>query len=97
MLNKQSIGKRIKEARQFANITQNQIAKELGIKQQAYSRFETGVFEVDYEMLIYLCNRFKVSADYLLGIENEDGTRIKVNNSFNNNNGNIQVGSNKNK
>jgi transcriptional regulator with XRE-family HTH domain len=91
MINKKEIGKRIKEARKEQNLTQKEIANELGIKQQAYSRFENGEFELDYEKIIFLCKKYKTSADYLLGLENEDGTKTynienngKYINSFNN-------------
>jgi transcriptional regulator with XRE-family HTH domain len=76
IINRKKIGERIKEARQIARITQKQLAIEMNMKQQAYSRFETGIFELDYEKIIYICKRLQVSADYLLGLENEDGTKI---------------------
>ena len=36
--------------------------------QQQYSRFENGVFELNYDQLAYLCRLFDVSSDYLLGL-----------------------------
>ncbi len=46
----------------------------------------------DYNALIKLRIFFNVSADYLLGLEDESGTKI-INNSFNNfnNNGTINI------
>ena len=59
---------RLKEARLSCGISQKQIAAELGILQPAYNRFERGKFQLNYEQLYYLCRRFEVSADYLLGL-----------------------------
>ncbi|MDR2201924.1 MAG: helix-turn-helix domain-containing protein [Clostridiales bacterium] len=69
MIDKKTIGERIKEARQAAGITQKRLAAELKLVQQAYSRFETGVFELDYEKLIYIAKRLDVSTDYILGLD----------------------------
>lgn len=33
--------------------------------QQQYSRFENGVFELNYEQIIKLCKLFEITADYL--------------------------------
>lgn len=66
---KNEVGRRIKEARRIAGYTQNQVAQKLLMPQQQYSRFENGIYELNYEQMIFLCRLFDVSADYLLGIE----------------------------
>ncbi|MBQ3493689.1 MAG: helix-turn-helix transcriptional regulator [Clostridia bacterium] len=66
---KVALGKRLKEARIIAGYTQKQVAEKLLMTQQQYSRFENGIFELNYEQLAFLCNLYHVSADYLLGIE----------------------------
>ncbi|MCL2847763.1 MAG: helix-turn-helix domain-containing protein [Firmicutes bacterium] len=66
---KKEIGERIKESRKYANMTQSEVAKILRMTQQQYSRFENGVFELSYSDLIRICKLYKVSADYLLGLE----------------------------
>ncbi len=47
----------------------------------------------DYNALIKLRLYFDVTADYLLGLEDETGTKTYINNSFNNfsNNGNFKI------
>ena len=66
---KVALGKRLKEARIIAGYTQKQVAEKMLMTQQQYSRFENGIFELNYEQLVFLCNLYHVSADYLLGIE----------------------------
>lgn len=62
------VGDRLKQARKAQGITQEEAGKALGILQTAYSRFERGVFQLNYEQLIILCRLFDCSADYLLGL-----------------------------
>ncbi len=63
------VGKRLKESRKYAGFTQRQVAERLGMLQPSYARYESGVLELDYEKLIFLCRLFHVSADYLLGLD----------------------------
>lgn len=58
---------RIKELRNKKNISQAVIAEYLGITKQAYSLYETGKREPDYETLLKIGEYFNVSVDYLLG------------------------------
>lgn len=58
---------RIKELRNRKNISQAVIAEYLGITKQAYSLYETGKREPDYETLLKIGEYFSVSVDYLLG------------------------------
>jgi len=67
---KKQIGNRIKESRKIAGYTQAETAKIFLMTQQQYSRFENGVYELNYAQLIAVCNLFEVSADYLLGLKN---------------------------
>lgn len=62
------VGKRLKDARKNMGLTQQQVAEKLFMTQQQYSRFENGIFELNYEQLIFLCKLYDVSADYLLGL-----------------------------
>ncbi len=66
---KKEIGNRLKEARVAAGYTQAQIANELQMTQQQYSRFENGVFELNYAQIVFLCKKYDISADYLLGLQ----------------------------
>lgn len=57
---------RLKELRKMRNITQLKLAMDLGLNQNAISRYETGEREADYKTLIALANYFDVTIDYLL-------------------------------
>lgn len=49
------IGGNIKEARKLKGLTQSDVAKVFRMTQQQYSRFENGVFELNYEQILKLC------------------------------------------
>ena len=57
---------RLRELRKKRNITQLKLAMDLGLNQNAISRYETGEREADYATLIALADYFGVSIDYLL-------------------------------
>ncbi len=57
---------RLNELRTEKNITQFKLAMDLGMNQNAISRYETGEREADYKTLIALADYFNVSIDYLL-------------------------------
>ena len=59
--------KRLKELRKENSLSQNQVAKTLGITQQSYARYEADTSEPSFEMLVEIANLFEVSCDYLLG------------------------------
>jgi transcriptional regulator with XRE-family HTH domain len=63
------VGKRLKEGRKQAGLTQAALAEELFMTQQQYSRFENGVFELNYEQIVFLCKRLEISADFLFGLQ----------------------------
>ncbi len=65
---KKSVGNRIKESRKDKGMTQKQVAEILCMTQQQYSRFENGVFELDYDNLVKISRLFEVSLDYLFGL-----------------------------
>ena len=53
--------------REANGLTQRQISVDLGITQQAYSRYERGDREPDLEMLCKLADYYGVTVDYLIG------------------------------
>lgn len=59
---------KLKEARKSCNMTQDEIAKELGIARGNIANYETGRREPDLETLAKLANYYNVSTDWLLGI-----------------------------
>ncbi len=65
---KKFVGNRIKESRKDKGMTQKEVAALLRMTQQQYSRFENGVFELDYENLVKVSKLFEVSLDYLFGL-----------------------------
>lgn len=62
------VGNNLKEARKAAGYTQQQVAEIMLMTQQQYSRFENGVFELNYGQIIKLCKLYDVSASDLFGI-----------------------------
>lgn len=60
--------KRLKDLREDNDYTQTYIAKILNMKQQQYSRYETGEFEIPLECLIVLAKLYNVSTDYILNL-----------------------------
>ncbi len=65
---KKFVGNKIKESRKDKGLTQKEVAAILNMTQQQYSRFENGVFELDYENLVKISTLFEVSLDYLFGL-----------------------------
>ncbi|MFQ9014977.1 MAG: helix-turn-helix domain-containing protein [Lacrimispora saccharolytica] len=61
---------RMKGLRQDKDLTQKQIANKLGVAQNSYSQYESGIRSIPIELLIELCKMYDVSADYMLGISN---------------------------
>lgn len=58
----------IKGEREDHDESQRDLAAILGITQYLYWCYETGKHEMPIRHLIAICNHYKVSADYLLGI-----------------------------
>lgn len=65
---KKSVGQKLRERREQLHMTQRQVAKELGVAQPVYQRFEKGIFECSYAQLAAICRMYDISADYLLGL-----------------------------
>ena len=67
MIMKEEVGKRLYECRKSMNLTQREVAYLLGVAQPVYQRFESGIYECNFEQLVCLSKIFDVSVDYLLG------------------------------
>lgn len=63
---------KIKFLRKHQELSQAQVAKEINVLQSAYSHYEQGISEPNFETLKKLANFFDVSIDYLL--ENDRGS-----------------------
>lgn len=59
---------RIQWLRDCQSLTQKEIAEYMGIKQQQYARYEKGINVMPVTQLAKLCEKFNVSADYILGL-----------------------------
>ena len=59
---------RIRDLREDNDLTQQQVADYLRIKQNTYSQYETGSRQIPVEVLTALAAFYKTSTDYLLGI-----------------------------
>ncbi len=62
-----TVGENLKAARKAKGITQAELAKELHKYQSDYSEYETGKIQLDYEKIVYLCNRLDITPNELFG------------------------------
>ena len=62
------IGNNLKEARKFKGFTQKEVAQRLGMTQQQYSRFENGIFELNYAQILDLCALYEISPNELFNV-----------------------------
>ena len=65
----QIIGNNIKIARKYKGLTQTQVAKLLNMTQQQYSRFENGVFELNYSQILQICKLLDTTPNELFNFE----------------------------
>lgn len=63
------IGKKIRELREENELTQCQLAEKLQISRSALALYETGKRQVPNELLLKTASLFKVSIDFLFGLE----------------------------
>lgn len=59
---------RIRDLREDHDMTQAQIAVLLGTTKNQVGKYERGEQDMNIKHLITLCNFYKVSADYILGL-----------------------------
>lgn len=64
------ISARIYELRKEAKLSQGELAKAIGVTQKAIDFWEKDINEPKATYIIRLAQFFRVSTDYLLGIEN---------------------------
>ena len=63
------IGNRLKTLRIKKKLTQQQLADLLGLTKSVISAYENGLRYPAYDVLIKISRIFKVSTDFLLGVE----------------------------
>ena len=73
---------RLKELKKLYNLTQADLANVLGTKQQQISRYETEERELKASQIIELCKHYKISADWLLGLEEKELQREYLENAI---------------
>lgn len=70
----QELGKRIKELRENAGLTQQQLAERVWVSKAAISNYELFERNPSLETLVNIAHVFHVSTDYLLGIDDKSQT-----------------------
>lgn len=64
-------GNTLKSLRLQNDYTQARLAQKLGLTKSVISAYETGLRMPSYDVLITIAKTFKVTTDYLLGLENK--------------------------
>ena len=72
------IAEKIKSLRQQDSLTQAELAKRLGITRSSVNAWEMGISAPSTQYLVELANIFKVSVDYLLGIDTSCSVSVNV-------------------
>ena len=62
------VGKNIKQARKLKGLTQTDVAKVFRMTQQQYSRFENGIFELNYEQIINICKLLDITPNEIFEV-----------------------------
>ena len=65
---KTTFGEKVRSLRADADLTQTDLGKKLNMTQRKVSYLECGKYEPSIEDIAAICNYFKVSSDYLIGI-----------------------------
>ena len=68
---------RLRDLREDHDLSQQQVADLLGMKQPQYSRYERGIRDVPTDVLIRLARLYKTSTDYILGLTNNSKPNYK--------------------
>lgn len=61
--------KRLRELRIAHTYSQAELAYILGIRQEQYSKYESGVREIPLHLFVKICTIYKASADDILGLK----------------------------
>ncbi|MBO4534731.1 MAG: helix-turn-helix transcriptional regulator [Clostridia bacterium] len=62
------VGQNLKDARRAKGLTQREVAALMLMTQQQYSRFENGVFELNYDQILKLCTLLDTTPNELFCI-----------------------------
>lgn len=80
------LAKRITKLLKENKISMYRMAKEFGCSKATITNWCYGLNEPRASDIVKIAEYFDVSADYLLGLEDEAGRKISINNSFNGSN-----------
>lgn len=72
MYEKSAMGQRIQELRKSAGLTQEQLARKIGVSMAAIRNYENGLREPNSKAMAALERYFKVSGEYLRGESDRD-------------------------
>ena len=70
---------RLKQLRKEKGLSQNMLAKELGVSGGTVAMWETGKRKPQFEMFDKLCSFFDRSMDYILGASDDDRSFAQIN------------------
>ncbi len=70
------IADRIKLLREQQDYTQTELAKQLGITRSGVNAWEMGISVPSTQYIVELAKRFKVSCDYLLGVDSTSTVNV---------------------
>lgn len=62
---------RLKQCREGKGLNQYEVSNILGIKQPTWNKYENGKSGMSAETLYHICKTLNVSADWLLGLDND--------------------------
>jgi transcriptional regulator with XRE-family HTH domain len=65
-----SFGKKLRECRDTKNLSQSQLAEEVGVHQNVISRYERGDITPSIDVVSKIADALEVSVDYLIGKTN---------------------------
>jgi len=71
MFSKQLFGQRLKEIRSKNGETQPELGAFLGIGKSRISEIENGITSTKVENIVMICEHYRISADYLLGLSDD--------------------------
>ena len=77
-MNQITIGRFIAQKRKEQNLTQEQLAEQLGVSNKTISKWETGKCMPDYAVIKNLCEALKVSVSELMDGEEADAKSIRA-------------------
>lgn len=62
------VGNNIKQARKIKGLTQKEVAQVFHMTQQQYSRFENGVFELNYSQILDICKLLDITPNEMFEV-----------------------------